>query len=477
MLILALALAGVTYFVIKPKPVATGPGPIVWLASLAQGDSAIESMRVEWSGGEACEITRSATGDWVLRSGKDREPWPIGPGQLRGALRLLAEHANAERATGTFKPGGAKVTLRTRERGEQHVEFSPETLGGRGRARIDSPEAPVVLVVDAQVRDLFTREGLLAWRKGNAFPREGMDPTRITVETPGGKYTLGSVQGQWALQRPVVAPASKVQVTRLKERLGTLTFTRIVDGNVDDSVYGFESPWGVVGLETPMRGEGDTRQVLVEALRVGNAADVAGTTRFVRASARTFNTQSRREETLWGPIVAVIDVAKLDALAVAGNSLISKRSTPISMADVGTVELTPLGDFDAPPGASPTPSAKELVKFTLGVGGWERVHGGRTTALSSEQSAEVAGFVKMLADTDAAEVSSQAAKGVVAIARVNIQGRGASDSTVVLIGALPGNAGNEPALITRIGGVDRIYRGPWVGGLAQWLAKVVEPEG
>lgn len=462
-LAVALALAGVTFFAVRPRGSPLADAPIAWLASLAGGESEIASIRVDWAKGDGSELRRrEPTGAWVL-SGSGGASWPVGTAQLRGALRLLAEQARGAREDAPgFVPDGPVVSVTTRAGAVGRIELSKATLGGKTPARVQDDRGTSVLMFDAKVRDLFTREGLLAWRKKDLYAGETWDPERVIIEAGGVKLAASSVGGWWGLSDPVAAPASKEGIAALLARLRGLQMARAVDDAPADVREWFEAPVLTLGTETVLHRIEDgrvSRLILVESLTVGKGADVAQSTRFVRARAVVLDPATRKDLAVWGPIVGVIEVGKLEGLALDPRALVQRRSVRAAGADVSGVRISPASSFEAPPPGV----AKGGALFSRRLEGWSR-EGGTSDLKDSDK---VGGLVRSLADVDATAVEFEVPAGARAIAVIAVSGGTFQEERLVL-----GVAGEGRKLVVRNGGVWRVYDQPWVGGLVEWVESI-----
>jgi len=474
-IVLALAVGlGVAAFVLLRGPEAPkAPEPVAWLASLDEGR--VPSLKVVWEGGGEAHITRDAwTGAWLLRVDAGA-PWPIPAQRVRPLLRLLADVGRAAPGPGRAPASSTRLEVSLADGTARSIRFSDSPLGGRTLAEIMvEPGSVRYAEVDDGLRKALSRDSLLGWREACVLPHEGVDPSRIRVENARGRLALARVQNRWSLTTPFAAPASPEGVVKLVGQIAGLTSDRFLVATAsNDEALGANNPSTFVRLETDCRldhGDQVDRRTLVEEIRVGRSADMAGAAMHAVVCAVLVDPATNQEKALWGPVDLVLPKEKVAALVTDGARYVSPRSSQSAAADVVGLTFEALrGSLD---GEAPA-SGNERRRFRLSIEGWASVDpSGQAKRLEKQDAAQVAALVRALCELPAARVGTEAPEGVRPVARVLMQGPSGGAGEALALGVA-----GDGALVVRSGVVFRSYVEPWTAGLVRWLASQVPPEG
>jgi hypothetical protein len=444
-LVLAVGLAFATFFVRRPPP--TPPSvPISWLAALSE--SSIDEIRFSW--GEKADdlrIVRTGPSEWVMErsavsGGVVR--WPVQAAQVRGGLRLLAELANAKH-TDQAAMAGVQTTLISfsmEGRPIGSMRLATKGLGGQVSAIIDAAPPRFVFVEEALSR-AFLRDGVLQWRTPLALPGVASGANRIVIANPSSRVELVKTQGRWLVYEPIRATTSDPAMKQLIQTLGTLPISRFADDvEILDASLGLQSPIASIQVESPLDTGAVGRRVRIERLEVGGPADVARTTLFVRASA-VIQKDGVQVESAWGPLVVVIDRARLDPIAGDASVYASKAVLRASAADVTSIRVVdPQGGRAA---------------YTRTIDGWFAVDGeGRPGAkLEGERTKAVREFVELLCGERAAEVRADDAERSEVIWTIET---GVSDGPLPVVDVVRCMIEEKPRVGLRVKGVLRLYK-------------------
>ncbi len=472
-LALACGLGVAAYFLGTGREAPKAPEPVAWLASL--DDGRVPSLKVAWEGGGEAHVTRDAwTGAWLLRVDSG-SAWPIPSQRVRPLLRLLAEVGRATPGPGREPASSTRLEVSLADGTSRTIRFSDSPLGGRTLAEIMVEPGKVRYAeVDDGLRKALARDSLLGWREACVLPREGADPSRIRVENARGRLALSRVQNRWSLTMPFATPASSEGVVKLVRQIAGLASDRFLVATApDDEALGANNPGTFVRLETDCRldhGDQVDRRTLVEEIRVGRSADMAGAAMHAVVRAILVDPATNQERALWGPVDLVLPKEKVDALVTDGAQYVSPRSSQSAAADVVGLTIEPLGgsiEGDAPA------SGNERRRFRLSIEGWASVDpSGQAKRLEKQDAAQVAALVRALCELPAGRVGVEAPAGVRPVARVLMQGPSGGASETLALGVA-----GDGALVVRSGVVFRVYAEPWTAGLLRWLQSQVPPEG
>ncbi len=472
-LALALGLGVAAYVLLTGQEPAKGPEPVAWLASLDEGR--VPSLKIRWEGGGEALVAREAsTGLWLLRVDATA-PWPVPVQRMRPLLRLLADVGRLVPGPGREPASATHVEVSLSDGTSRTIRFSDSPLGGRTLAMIEEGPGKVRYAeVDDGIRKALARDSLLGWREPQVLPHEGVDPSRIRVENGRGRLALSRVQNRWALTMPYTAPASPEAVIKLVRQIAGLASDRFLIATApDDESLGADNPSTFVRLETDLRldhGDQVDRRTLVEEIRVGRSADLAGTTLHSVVSARLVDPATNQERVLWGPVDLVLSREKVEHLVTLGDGYLSPRSSQLAAADVAGLTLEPLRgsmESDAPA------SAGERRRFRLAIEGWSSIdEGGQAKRLEKADAAQVAALVKALCELPAGRAGTGLPEATRPVARALMQSSAGGAGETLWLGVA-----GDGALVVRAGTIVRAYAEPWAAGLVQWLRTQLPPEG
>lgn len=443
-LVLAVGLAFATFFVRRPPPTPP-PAPIPWLAALSE--STIDALRFSW-GEKADElrIVRTGPSEWVMErsaAGGGVVRWPVQAAQVRGGLRLLADLANA-RHTDQAAMAGVQTTLiafslEGREIGS--MRLATKGLGGQVSAIIDAAPPRFIFVEEALAR-AFLREGVLQWRTPLALPGVASGANRIVIANPKSKVDLAKAQARWLVYEPIRATTSDPAMKQLLQTLGTLPISRFADDvEMQDASLGLQSPIASIQVESLLESGAAGRRVRIERLEVGGPADVARSTMFVRASA-VIQKDGVQAESVWGPLVVVVDRARLDSIAGDASVYASKAVLRASAADVTSIRVVD------PQGAR--------AAYTRTIDGWFAVDGeGRRGAkVEVERTKVVREFAELLCGERAAEVRPDDAEKLEVVWTIET---GVQEGPLPVVDVVRCLIQGEPRVGLHVQGVLRLY--------------------
>ncbi len=461
-LVLAVGLAFATFFVRHPSP-APPPAPVPWLAALSE--STIDTIRFSW-GEKADElrIVRTGPSEWVMeRSALDGAVvrWPVQSAQVRGGLRLLTDLANAKH-TDQAVMAGVRTTLiafslQGREIGS--MRLATKGLGGQVSAIIDAAPPRFIFVEEALAR-AFLRDGVLQWRTPLALPGVASGANRIIIANPKSKVDLVKPQGRWLVYEPIRATTSDPAMKQLLQTLGSLPISRFADDvEMQNDSLGLSSPIASIQVESPLDSGAAGRRVRIERLEVGGPADVARTTMFVRASA-SIQSDGVQVDPAWGPLVVVIDRARLDAISGDASVYASKAVLRAAAADVTSIRVV-----DARGGRA---------AYLRTIDGWFVADGeGRPgVKVEGERTKVVREFVELLCGERAAEVRPDDAEKFEVVWTIDTRVSEGPLPAVDLVRCL---IQGQPRVGLRVKGVLRLYDVDAERQIEAWLRMLVSP--
>lgn len=465
-LVVVIAAAVGAFFLLRPAASAPVRESVPWLTSLdASGVRAIAvgeaggGLRVESPSGEG-----GHGGVWrVVRP--DGLAWPAQESRVRGAVRLLADLGNAQ--VGEAPGAGVReVRLELAGTGMISAKIDSAPLAGRTRVEVTGPQGERALRIgEAGLADVFSATGVAAWMDP-ALVRPGVGALdRVQLESGARMVVLERGRGRWIVAQPGRVPADDAATRRLEGVLAGLTAARLMP---DEPIAnaGIERPTGFVRVESVVRsavqgGEVAERR-LVQELRMGSAADAAQKSVFVVVQAFWMDRATGRQTPAWGPMVAVIDRARLDTIVADPAAYFARSAVGVPVADVGGLAIwsdaQALQDDAGVPKEVPA-SAHRLART---IDGWRvRVAGIPDRVLEPAGLEAVAAFVKALCETPAAEVRITPPENIEGYGWVRVDG--AAGAPLELVGIGVAEVMGKAALVLRTGNVWRVYP----GGVAQ----------
>jgi len=461
-LILAIVLAGLAAFLLRPTPPAPTASPI-----LAFRPSDVEEIRIVLPG-KVERLIRAGEGWSHLVAGEPEESaWPVSPSNVEGALRLLTamigepiDPGEAPR-TGSQAPVieidvGSSLGVRT-----WRLLASPVALGGRRAITVVSPSGEMTHArVEGEIFDALLDTGPLAWREMFALPGVSLDTSRIAMRTQRGLVTLLRSRGQWLMSDPVPAPAHEPAVTDLLQRLAGIRLERFIDEPEADpeAAYGLDNPEAQVRLEREIRrataGGEVERTIEVRDLTIGDPADLAGELRFARVT-RTFRRAAPDATPEVSERIVVIQHASLERIAPQAAVYIDPRTLQRPPEDIGGVEVVTL--------RSESPEVITSLSRTLD--GWQRTIPDSPIILKQEKRLEA--FIREMCAAAADSVVIDPPTGsLIGAVGVEFKTLGAAPIAKVTVGAVvEGQGESSVAYIgVRSGKVIRVYKReiPWI---------------
>lgn len=483
-LLVAVLAGGASLYLLRPAPPPPRPAA-TWLSSLDIG--AVTGIEVTWPGGESVTLAPSiaAPGLWLMEGRS--AAWPVQSGRARAALRLLVDAAAGSPQSDEALDAGATM-VRVTAGGQSHVVRVRDVgLGGRTLMCVEEPGGPRrwTFLVQSQLAGVFSRESLPSWRDDSAFPGGLADATSMRLEWAGRGVDLIKGMGRWGVGGPNPAPADHEAVAGMLRLLGSIPLRTFPGG--DETGTGLDRPTGFISARCDMRTARPDQPPLVRSivheLRVGGAADASETGRYVSIGAYVEESGARRG--LWGPVIAIVDAARLEAVSADPLAYYSRRSAASPGADVTGLVLAardgllePGSAISAHPIGSPSgdPRTARDVNLTRGIDGWRYTPSdGPERALSPGAAAGLAGLVTALCDQAAEQVMTTPPREATSLARLELHGRGGMLEALG-VGVAPGPGPGGTALVVRNGSVYRVYT-KGAREVIEFLKRELPPEG
>jgi len=274
------------------------------------------------------------------------------------------------------------------------------------------------------------------------LPGVASGANRIVIENPKSKVDLVKAQGRWLVDEPIRATTADPAMKQLLQTLGTLPISRFADDvEMQDASLGLQSPIASIQVESPLDTGAGARRVRIERLDVGGPADVARTTMFVRVSA-VIQKDGVQVESAWGPLVAVVDRARLDSIAGDVSVYASKAVLRTSAADVTSIRVVdPRGGRAA---------------YRRTIDGWFVADGeGRPNVkVEGERAKAIREFVELLCGERAAEVRPDDAEKFEVVWTIET---GVSEGPLPVVDLVRCSIQGKPRVGIHVKGVLRLY--------------------
>ncbi len=337
---------------------------------------AVRPMGAGGGGELVLQADPARPGEWqVERAGTPPTRWPVTPGRVAAAMRLLSEARavvatppEATEPTGVDGDGGEgrrEVRMDLPE-GTLVLRFAARPLGGAVLVAVRHPKRPeqvTLAQVQPDVADLLTAESVLAWRDDRMLP-DALASTRLRLVSPSGSVAMGRAGGRWNLVEPATAPADEGGVGRVLGGRGGVRITRFADGGVPEAAQGVLAQSDTRMLLTMPGGVSGAEPVEVQ-VRIGGPADASGRNVFAEI-----------ERPGSEPFAVVIDASSLTQLSTDATKYLFAHATAVPKADIGQVTLTLTGGG--------------TLRWSRGVEGWSLTRdGGQATLLDRLGGAEV----------------------------------------------------------------------------------------
>lgn len=327
LLLMALALAMVTFFVVR-QPVGGASSS----TALQPGDKlvafAASDVRKIAVGAES--ITRGDDGRWTWTSAAGKS-YGLDGQRVAAFLRLLADSRSmaAANAGETIPTEPAPVTLEitSGDAASTKLTFAARALGGR--VLVQTPSG-LTMASDELLR-VLTSPGPSAWRPTKPLSEAVAAVSGVTIRSSRSGSEPMSVRrasGRWVVDAPVRAPADQAAVSRLIAALDGVEVARFAD-DVTPAQAGLEKPGdAVASFEIARTGGGNASGPAT--LLLGNPADATGASLFAMVSGGVANAGS----------VFVVDGVKLAGLRVDARDLIHKSLSTQQEADVAGLRIS-----------------------------------------------------------------------------------------------------------------------------------------
>lgn len=465
-LIVALALGGVSWYLLSRPEHSAAPGAIQPGAQLIDLDpAAVKAVRIVAPDGDEQVIERGMEpGLWYVRlnGGKPSDQrWPLQLSAVQGLLRRFAEtRAIAEPAKDDLANGIGReptsVFIELDNGGVHALHFAARTLGDRGlvevepfasssRAGADASNTvnrlrATLAVVDSNLHKVLRTPGPKGWRDTRVFTGLGPDVSRISLSNVDRNVRLGKVNGTWALVEPVAVAADAESIRKLISFIGELTVEQFLDEQQPPSdTTGLDAPIVTITIESDRsiidEGVGATSGLLktrteIRTLWIGKPDD---------------GTMQRRFASLagGGPVFTIPSSALSQEMFMPAR-YISPRVIDTPVGDIGGVILEPASGVAAvapSPVASPDGSAAQPAApfptrvFKRSLNSWLEVVGGKETPLDEESARYVNELLSFLAGEAPRSIELAHPVGWTEKGTINLLSLGGSPLAVVTIGA------------------------------------------
>ncbi len=461
-LVIAVSLSVIAYLTLhRPPP------PVLNSRLLSDVDPAqVDSVRVLPADGQLIEFRAGREGvEWFVTSGLPAErfettPWPASASRVRAAIRLLCD-LKVESPRDDAIGAEAKATS---------VGLSSTELGKMGTALVRIAEGSVAgrtnivrtgigtASAESNFAQAFAMTDLSLWREPLVFSLSPQDWSRVEISGKDSAIVLSRVGRAWALQKPVVSSADSVAVDKAVKALSGATMVRFVEKPEPDVLKSFDNPVAIVTTEFERReqaGDKVQRRAIVQELRVGPPADVAGTTVLCRASAWSRDLSTNSTTPLWGPAIVVVDASALANLASDPASYVSRVSLRAPLADVFQIAISDRADTNSKPRA-----------FARTAGGWRPV--GAVT-ITPDEAKNLQLFLSLFGEERASKVTLKLAETwtpTTQVAFKSSEGVVVQELSLGVVRAAGTNA--TTGLVTFDGTAYRVYESKQITGLAEW---------
>ncbi|MGH7242125.1 MAG: hypothetical protein ACREJD_01755 [Phycisphaerales bacterium] len=303
----------------------------------------VNQIEIAWPAGEKARLTKAPLdARWILQSQpKDAPtssmtsstpgsaPWPAETGRVQGLLRLLSEaHDGGESRA---MPTAIFLTL-TRESGDPiRLAIDPNTLGGSGRiARLgaDGRVQSVAMVNEQFVRALEST-AIESWKSKDVLFWPPEATSAFDSRSSTATIELAKSGGAWIMHAPIAIKADAGTVEGSLLLLSKSSLDRFLPASTphEDS---WKEPSRVILIAS--RSAANHRDI-EQIIEVGPAIDAGS--RMVRLSAR----DAAANAILWGPELAIMNNATLEAIPAAPGAFISRISLDLPAADIASLEI------------------------------------------------------------------------------------------------------------------------------------------
>ncbi len=407
---------------------------------LRMGD--VSSLGLVDEAGVRRTIERESS-SWVLAwpGSTPSEPirWPVEAGNVRGAIRLLIENLERDAQGLEVASPEATLTLGTAE-GDWQIEFGASKVGGQTPVRVTDPEGTVIDArIGTQVRDVFTVNGMMAWRSAQSAVLLAAGVDRVYLKSKElAPIRLQRANDRWSLVEPLAARADDARCQQLLSTLQRLGIAKFHDTmTVASDGTGLSEPGAIVAIERDVPGEPGKR--ILTGLGIGTTTSLEKSHVYVAFEQRLIE-QDGSASVLLGPVVTSVSVEEVNAILPFARAYLSRRTLEASVPDVRRLEVSR--------------RARGLTElFHRSVTGWTGSGGDSVSATLSETLDDL---LALVTTELAPQVELEPPEGWVEIGATDV--RDASGASIGRVGlAVVERDGQVVAIATQIGGVARLY--------------------
>jgi len=305
----------------------------------------VSQIEIAWPGGETANLSRSDS-RWILQShaaknapspGSDSasSPWPAESSRVQGLLRLVAE---AQSGGDTRAMPTAIFMTFTRDSGEPiRLAIDPSTLGGSGRiARLTTDgRVQSVASVDEQFVRALDSTAIETWRSKDLLFWPAEATTSFDSRVGNSTIELSKSGGAWIMHAPIAIKADAGTVEGSLLLLSRSGVDRFLPAN-SPAEGTWKDPARVLRLASRSN-TATNRRDIEQTIEIGPAIDTAS--RMVRITARDLAGNS----VLWGPEVAILNSATLEAIPSTPNAFVSRITLDLPAADIASIEIESSG--------------------------------------------------------------------------------------------------------------------------------------
>ena len=305
----------------------------------------VSQIEIAWPGGETASLARSDS-RWILQSHASKNapstgsasaspPWPAESSRVQGLLRLVAEAQDGGDARAM--PTAIFMTF-TRDSGEPiRLAIDPSTLGGSGRiARLTTDgRVQSVASVDEQFVRALDSTSIETWRSKDLLFWPAEATTAFDSRIGNSKIELAKSGGAWIMHAPIATKADAGTVEGSLLLLSRSSFDRFLSATSPNE-GAWKDPARVIRLASRSNAATNRRDI-EQTIEVGPAIDSAS--RMVRITARDLAANS----VLWGPEVAIMSSATLEAIPSTPSAFVSRIALDLPAADIGSIAIESAG--------------------------------------------------------------------------------------------------------------------------------------
>jgi len=301
----------------------------------------VSQIEIAWPSGEAARLSKSDS-RWILQSQSAKDaappatasaspPWPAESSRVQGLLRLIAEAHGGDDARAM--PTAIFLTL-TRESGDPiRLAIDPNTLGGTGRVARLTTDGRVqsVASVDEQFVRALDASALESWRSKDLLFWPPEATTAFDSRAGTTTIELAKSGGAWIMHAPIAIKADTGTIEGSLLLLSKSGIDRFLPASTphEDS---WNEPARIIRLASRSNAAASRRDI-EQTIEVGPAIDASS--RMVRLTARDLSVNS----ILWGPEVAIMNNATLEAIPASPSAFISRITLDLPAADIASIEI------------------------------------------------------------------------------------------------------------------------------------------